>query len=103
MGGGEVAVRQALLKDGVGDLAVQGQAFGLLVFLVPPEVEPAQTIEDGADGGIGVALDIGVIEAEDHGSSVVTGVEPVEDKGAGTADVQKTSGGRRKSNSKHNF
>src|SRR5208337_1554650 len=101
--GGKVAVRQALLKDGIGDLAVQGQAFGLLVFFVPPEVEPAQTIEDGVDRGIGIALDVCVIEAEDHGSSVMTGVEPVEDEGTGTANVQETGGGRRKSNTKHNF
>ncbi len=81
---------------------MQGQAFGLLVFLVPAEVEPAQTLEDGVDGGFGVALDIGVIESQDHGSSVATGVEPVEDKGAGTANVQKTGGRRRESNAKHN-
>src|SRR5712692_3300021 len=40
VGGGKVAVSQSLLKDGVGDLAMQGQAFGLLIFLVPAEVEP---------------------------------------------------------------
>ena len=102
VGRGEVAVSQALLKDGVGDLAVQSQAFGLLVFLVPTEVEPAQTFEDGVDGGVRVALNISVIEAEDHGSSVSTGVEPVEDEGAGTADVQKTRRRRRESNAKHN-
>ncbi len=103
MGGGEVAVSQAFLEDGVGDLAMQGEAFGLLVFLVPTEVEPAQTVEDGVDGGVGVALDVGIIEPQHHGSSVVTGVEPVENKGSGTANVQKTGGRRRESNAKHNF
>ena len=103
VGGCEVAVSQALLKDRVGDLAMHGQAFGLLVFLVPSEVEPAQTFEDGVDGGVGVALDIGVIEPQDHGSTVVTGIEPVEDEGASTADVQKPCGRRSESNAKHNF
>src|ERR1700716_2218158 len=35
VGRSKVAVSQALLKDGVGDLAMKGQSFGLLVFLVP--------------------------------------------------------------------
>ena len=82
---------------------MQSQAFGLLVFLVPPQIEPAQTFEDGVDGGVGVALDVGVIQAQDHGSSIVTGVEPVENEGPGTANMQKTGGRRRKSNTKHNF
>src|SRR5208282_3951125 len=103
VGGSEVAVSEALLKYGVGNLAVQGEAFGLLVFFVPPEVEPAQTFEDGVDGSVGVALDIGVIEAQDHGSSVMTGVKPVENESAGTADVQKTGGRRRESDTMHNF
>ena len=103
VGGCEVAVSQALLEDRVCDLAMQGHAFGLLVFLVPSEVEPAQTVEDGIDGGVGVALDIGVIEPQDHGSPVVTSVEPVEDEGASAANVQKTRGRRSESNAKHNL
>ena len=103
VGGGEVAVSQAFLEDGVGDLAMQSEAFGLLVFLVPAEAEPAQTVEDGVYGGVGVALDVGIIEPQHHGSYVVTGVEPVENKGSGTANVQKTGGRRRESNAKHNF
>ena len=63
-------------------LAVQGQALGLLVLLVPGETEPAQAFEDGLHAGVRVALDIGVIEAQDHGAAVVAGVEPVEDEGA---------------------
>ena len=103
VGGGKVAVGQAFLKDGIGDLAVQREALGLLVFLVPAEIEPAQAIENGVDAGFGVALDIGVVEAEDHGSSVMAGIEPVEDEGAGAAHVQKTGGRRCESNAKHNF
>ena len=73
-------------------LAVQGEAFGLLVFFVPGEAQPAQPFEDGLDAGFGVALDIGVVEAQHHGSVVVAGIEPVEDEGARAADVQKAGG-----------
>src|SRR5260370_15123546 len=103
MRGSEVAVSSPFLKDGGRDLTVQGQAFGLPVLLVPTKVKPAQTFEDGVDGGFRVALDIGIVEAQDHSSSVATGVKPVEDEGASTANVQKTGGRRRTSNAKHNF
>jgi hypothetical protein len=103
MSGGEVAVCQAFLKDGVGYLAMQTQALGLPVLFVPPEIEPAQPLENGVHGSVGIALDIGVIEAEDHGSSIVAGVKPVEDEGASTANVQKTSGRRGEANAEHNF
>lgn len=103
MSRGEVAIRQSLLKNGLGDLAVQCQALGLFVFFIPTKIEPAQTLEDRVNRCVGIALDVGVIQPEDHGSPVMTGVEPVEDEGAGTANVQKTSGGRRESNAEHNL
>ena len=96
--GGEVAIGEALGKDGFGLLAVQGEAFGLLVLFVPGETQPAQSFEDGLDAGVGVALDIGVVQAQHHGSVVVAGIEPIEDKGAGAADMKKAGGRRRKSN-----
>ncbi len=92
VGGGEVAIGKALGEDGFGLLAVQGEAFGLLVLFVPVEAQPAQALEDGLDAGFGVALDIGVVEAQDHGSVVVAGIEPIEDKGARAADVQEAGG-----------
>ncbi len=52
VGGRKVAISQAFLKDGVGDLAVQSQTFGLLVLLVPAQIEPAQPFEDRIDGGV---------------------------------------------------
>jgi hypothetical protein len=101
--GGEIAICQAFLKDAVGYLAMQSQALGLLVLFIPPEIEPAQTLENGVHRSVGIALDVGVIEAEDHGSSIVAGIKPVEDEGSGTANVQKTSRRRREANAKHNF
>ena len=102
MGRGEVAIRQAFLKDGVGDLAMQGQPFGLLVFFVPAQAQPAQPLENRIDRSVGVALNIGVIEAQDHRPAVVAGVEPVENKRSGTADVEKPGGRWGESNTKHN-
>jgi hypothetical protein len=93
VGGGEVAIGEAACEDGFGLLAVEGQALGLLVFFVPVEAQPPEAREDGLDAGVGVALDIGVVEAQDHDAVVVTGKEPIEDKGAGAADV-KEAGGR---------
>ena len=55
-------------------LAVQGQALGLLVLFVPGEAQPAQSFKDGLDAGVGVALDVGVVEAQHHGAVVVAGI-----------------------------
>jgi hypothetical protein len=44
------------------------------------------------DAGLGVALDIGVVQAQHHGSVVVAGLEPIEDEGASAADVQEAGG-----------
>jgi hypothetical protein len=92
VGGGEVAIGKALGEDRFGLLAVQGKAFGLLVLFVPGETQPAEALKDGLDAGLGVALDIGVVQTQDHGSVVVAGIEPIEDKGAGAADVQEAGG-----------
>ena len=81
--------------------AVQREAVRLLVLLVPAEVEPAQPFEDGIERGLGVALDVGIVDAQDHGPAVVAGVEPVEDEGARAPDVQKARGRGRKANSEH--
>jgi hypothetical protein len=77
------------------------EAVGLLVLFVPSEVEPAQAVEDGIDGGFGVAGDVGVVDAQDHGAAVVAGVEPVEDIGPRAPNVQKASGRRGETNSDH--
>ena len=77
---------------------MQVETIGLLVLFVPGKAQPAEAFEDGLDAGIGVALDIGVIEAQHHCSVVVARVEPVEDEGARAAYVEKTGGRRRETN-----
>jgi hypothetical protein len=89
------------LQDGVGNIAVQREAVGLFVLFVPAEVEPAQTVEDGIQGRVGIAANVGVIDAEDHRAAVMAGIQPVEDIRARTPDVQKSRGRRRKTNSRH--
>ena len=74
---------------------MQIEALGLLIVLVPTEVEPLQAFENRIDGSVGIAFDVGVVEAENHGAAVVAGVEPVENKRARAAHVQKTGGRRR--------
>ena len=95
----EVAIGKAFCENRFGLLPVQGQAFRLLVLFVPVETQPAQPFEDGLHAGLGVALHIGVVQPQHHGSVVVAGIEPIEDKGAGAADVQK-AGGRRAQNAR---
>src|ERR1700678_1598991 len=100
---GKIAIRQAFLEKAAGDLAMQTQALGLLVLFVPPQVEPAQPLENRAYGRVGIALDIGVIQSQYHGSSIMAGIQPVKDECTGTANVQKTSRRRREADAKHNF
>ena len=100
VGGSEVAIREALGKDGFGLMAVQGEPLGLLVLFVPVEGEPAQPVKDGAGAGLSVALDVGVVQAQHHGSVIVARVEPVEDKRAGAAHVKKTGGRGRKADAR---
>ena len=91
-GGGEVAVGEAFLPDGLGGGTVQVEPIALAVELVPAEVEPVEPVEDGVDRGLGVPFDIGVVQAQHDGAAVVAGVEPIENEGAGAADVQVTGG-----------
>ena len=100
-GGREIAVRHALCEDGLGHGAVQRQTFGLPVLLVPAEIEPAQTFENRIERGFGVALDIGIVDAQDHRPAVVAGIKPIEDISARAPDVQKAGGRRRKPDSQH--
>src|SRR6202040_425289 len=77
---GKIAVGKSLLENSFGRAAVKLDALGLLVFFVPPQVQPLQSFKNGIDGGFGVALNIGVVEAQNHGSAIVASVQPVEDE-----------------------
>ena len=96
----EVAIGESFCEDASACCPVKIEALGLLVFFVPVETQPAQPLEDGLHAGVGVALDIGVVEAQHHRAVVVAGVEPIEDKGARAAHVQKAGGRGRKANAR---
>ena len=71
--------------------------------LVPIEAQPAQTLKDRLDAGLGVALDISVVDAQHHDSLVMARVEPIEDKGARAAYMKKTGGRGRKTQAKRQY
>src|SRR4051794_41635868 len=97
MRGREVAIGKALRENGVGRLAVQSQALRLLVLFIPREAQPAQPLEDGLNAGLGVALEVGVIQAQHHGSVVVAGGKTsVNERAGGAPPGGKPRGGGRK-------
>ena len=92
-----VVVRVSSVHQLLGELAIPRQAFRLEVgtevashagALVPVEPEPSHAVEDAVDHLGGRALDVGVLDAEDERAAVVPGEEPVEEGGAGAADVE---------------
>jgi hypothetical protein len=44
------------------------------------------------DAGVGVALDIGIVEAQHHRPVIMAGKEPIEDECAGAANVEEAGG-----------
>ena len=79
------------------DLAVPRGA-GKLVddVAVPIELEPFQPVEDGGNRRLGRALAIGVLDSQQHLAAVLPGIEPVEQRGAGAADMEEAGRGGRK-------
>ena len=56
--------------------------------LVPAEAEPVEALEDRARALVGAARAVGVLDAQQELAAVVLGVEPVEERRAGAADVE---------------
>src|SRR5262249_28265497 len=82
--------------------AIAVEAFGLKVrsvrpadlrTFVPLESEPPHAVEDPFHHFVRRSLDVGVCEAQHEHAAVAAGEEPVEERGARTADMQVT--GRR--------
>src|SRR5258708_31893412 len=96
MSRGEISIRQPLLEDRPRHLAVQLDTLGLLVFLVPTQPQPFQSLKNRIHRGLRVAFDVSVVKPQDHSSAVVPGIEPVENKSAGAAHMEKSGGRGRK-------
>ena len=60
--------------------------------LVPVHPEPAHALEEHAQGLVGVALLVRVLDAEDEGAAGVAGVQPVEEGRPRAADVEEPGG-----------
>ena len=65
---------------------------------VPVEPEPAQSVIDRLRGLGGVTGLIRILDPEHELAAVMTGEEPVEERGARTANVEVTCGRRREAN-----
>ena len=83
-------VEQALR---VGTMALEVRALKHDV-LVPCEAEPLESFEDGARAFIGAARLVRVFDAQQELSAVLLDEQPVEERGAGAADVEESGGGR---------
>ena len=85
-----MAARQQLLRD----LGMAGREMGLEIGLaVPVEAEPAHAVEDRVDRRLGGAGLVGILDPQQEAAAMVAGVEPVEQGGAGAADMEEA--GRR--------
>ena len=60
--------------------------------LIPIEAQPAKPIEDRLDGLRGRALAVGILDAQQEAATMVAGEQPVEERRAGTADMQGAGG-----------
>ena len=60
---------------------------------VPVEPEPVEAVEDRVDRGLGRALAVGVLDAQQERAAEALGVEPVEQRRARAADVQEAGRG----------
>ena len=59
---------------------------------IPGEAQPCQAIEDRVDGTRGIALAVSVFDAQQHLAILTFGESPIEQGGAGTADMQVARG-----------
>ena len=83
----EVPIRHPFFENRPRCLAVQIDALGLFVLLIPIQAQPLQSFKNRIDRSLRVALDICIVQAQDHCSAVVPGVEPIEDESASAAHV----------------
>ena len=87
MRGREIAVGESFCQNRLCHGTVQFQPFGLPVLFVPAEVEPAQAVENRLQGFFGVALQIRIVNPQDHRAAVMAGKEPVKNESSCAADV----------------
>src|SRR5271157_2999220 len=65
---------------------------------VPVETKPLQVFDKLSFEALFAALDVGVLDAQDHDAALLPCEQPVEKRGAGVADVQMSRGRRSEAN-----
>src|SRR5262249_37320145 len=85
--GGQHLLRHLATPGGAGKLA-DGLA-------VPIDAEPVETVEDRVDRRLGRSLAVSVLDAQQHLAAAPAGIEPVEQRGPSSADVEEAGRGRR--------
>ena len=96
LGSAPAAVGEAPDEERFGFRAVPVEARALVDRpLVPVEAEPAEPVEDRVDRLGGGAFRIGILDAKDEASAVMSREEVVEERGPRPADVQIAAGARR--------
>ncbi len=89
-----VHVGFAFGEESVGDFLVALHAGALEhELLVPVEAQPGEAVEDHLGVLVGRASLVGVFDAQQELAALVTGVQPVEKRGAGASDVEVARGG----------
>ncbi len=79
------AVGQKLFSRGLvqrGALRLIKRAF------IPIDAEPVKAVDDALDEFRLVALGVSILDAQDHGATLMASKKPVEQSGARAADVQ---------------
>ena len=90
---GFLEAREILLVDRPSFALVVGAVVAALMrSLVPVEAQPVEPVEDDFLGLLGVAGVVGVLDAEDKRAGVLAGVDPVEEGGAGSTDMEEAGG-----------
>ncbi len=56
--------------------------------LVPGDAEPGEAVEDHLGVGVGAPLPVGILDPQHHRAAGLPGVQPVEERGAGAANVE---------------
>src|SRR5262249_36583144 len=85
--GGQHLLRHLAMPGGAGKL-VDGLA-------VPIAAAPVETGEDRVDRRLGRSLRVSVLDAQQHLAAAPAGIEPVEQRGPSSADVEEAGRGRR--------
>ena len=97
----ETEIGLALSQQPFRMLAIEIEAIALTVgsvrpadigAFIPVESHPLQVFEQLSFEALFAALDVGVLDAQHHHSALLAGEEPVEERGAGVADVQVAGG-----------